>query len=139
MPLLTFIVVAAEVALLIKFAQTVGGLVVFGEVLLSAVFGLLILRTAGRSLLNPEKLIQLLIRPPSLRGIDAAGAALLGGLMLVLPGVLTDIGGIALVAWIVLRGGRSPQRPSSPDGSGTIDVEYEVKDPSPGDDAEPRT
>ncbi len=126
MPLLTFVLLCAEIALLIKFGQAVGGVPVLLEILLTGGLGILLLRTAGRSVLEPARLIELLVRFPTRNRVQSFGLLLLGGLLLLLPGLLSDALGLVLVARFFLRGGRALRgRPGGPD---TIDIEFEVKD-----------
>jgi len=127
MPLITFMLLAAEIALLIKFGQAVGGGVVFLEILLTGGLGLLLLRMAGRSVFEPARLIELLTRRPTRNLVQSLGLLFLGGLLLLIPGLLSDAVGLALVATFFLQGGRpSRRRPDEPD---TIDIEFEVQEP----------
>ncbi len=127
MPLLTFVLLCAEIALLIKFGQAVGGGPVLLEILLTGGLGILLLRTAGRSVLEPARLIELLTRFPTRNRVQSLGLLLLGGILLLIPGLLSDALGLVLVARFFLHGGRTPRR--SPDEPDTIDIEFEVKDP----------
>jgi len=128
MPLLAFVLLAVEIALLIKFGQAVGGGPVFLEILLTGGLGILLLRTAGRSVLEPARLIELLTRLPNRARVQSLGLLFLGGLLLLIPGLLSDAFGLVLVARFFLQGGRRPRR--SPDEPDTIDIEFEVKVPS---------
>ena len=127
MPLIAFVLLAAEIALLIKFGQAVRGGVVFLEILLTGALGVLLLRMAGRSVFEPARLIELLTRRPTRNLVQSLGLLFLGGLLLLIPGLLSDAAGLALVAGFFLQGGRaSRKRPEDPR---TIDVEFEVQDP----------
>jgi len=127
MPFLAFVLLCAEIALLIKFGQAVGGGPVLLEILLTGGLGILLLRTAGRSVLEPARLIELLTRLPNRARVQSLGLLFLGGLLLLIPGLLSDALGLVLVARFFLQGGRPPRR--SPDEPDTIDIEFEVKDP----------
>jgi len=127
MPFLTFVLLCAEIALLIKFGQAVGGGPVLLEILLTGGLGILLLRTAGRSVLEPARLIELLTRFPTRNRVQSLGLLLLGGILLLIPGLLSDALGLVLVARFFLHRGRAPRR--SPDEPDTIDIEFEVKDP----------
>ncbi len=124
MPLITFILLCAEIALLIKFAQAVGGGPVFLEILATAGLGILLLRMAGRSVFEPARMIELMTRRPTRDLIRSLGLLFLGGLLLLIPGLLSDAVGIVFVVGFVLRGGRSTrEQPTDPN---TIDVDFEV-------------
>jgi len=127
MPFLAFVLLCAEIALLIKFGQAVGGGPVFLEILLTGGLGILLLRTAGRSVFEPARLIELLARLPSRARVQSLGLLFLGGLLLLIPGLLSDALGLVLVAQFFLQGGRPKRR--SPDEPDMIDIEFEVKDP----------
>jgi len=124
MPLITFILLCAEIALLIKCAQAVGGGPVFLEILATAGLGILLLRMAGRSVFEPARMIELMTRRPTRDLIRSLGLLFLGGLLLLIPGLLSDAVGIVFVVGFVLRGGRSTrEQPTDPN---TIDVDFEV-------------
>ena len=129
MPFITFVLLCAEIALLIKFGQAVGGGIILLEILLTGGLGFLLLRAAGRSALEPGRLIELLMRPPNRNLVQSFGLLFLGGLLLLLPGILSDAAGLVLVArYFLQRGGTSRGRPEDPD---TIDVEFTVHDDAP--------
>jgi len=128
MPLITFIALCAEIAVLIKFSQVVGGAFILLEILVTAGVGLLLFRLAGRSVFEPARVIELMTRRPSRDLVKSLGLLFLGGLLLLIPGLLSDIVGLILVARYFLQGGRPDRRrPTDPD---TIDVEYTVHDDS---------
>ena len=127
MPFLSFVLLCAEIALLIKFAQTVGGGPVFLEILLTGGLGILLLRMAGRSVFDPARLLELFMRGPIRGLIQSLGFAFLGGLLLLIPGLLSDAAGLVLVLRFFLQRGHSPRR--RPDDPDTIDIEFEVQDP----------
>ena len=128
MPLLVFVLLCAEVAGLIKLGQAVGGAIAFVEILATGAVGLLLLRSAGRAVFRPDALINLLLRPPTLRTRQPAAALLLGSLLLVLPGLLTDAAGVVLIARYFVLGGRLRRTAEAPKPPGTIDVEFRVHD-----------
>ena len=127
MPFITFVLLCSEIALLIKFAQAFGGGPVLLEILLTGGVGILLLRMAGRSVFEPARVIQLLMRSPTRNLVQSLGLLLVSGLLLLIPGLLSDAFGLVLVARFFLQGGRPPRR--SPDEPDTIDIEFEVKDP----------
>jgi UPF0716 protein FxsA len=129
MPFLSFVLLCAEIALLIKFAQAVGGGTVLLEILLTGVLGILLLRMAGRSVFNPAGVIELLMRRPIRNLVQSLGLLFLGGLLLLIPGLLSDAVGLILVVRFFLQGGRGPRkRPDDPD---TIDIDFHVHEESP--------
>ena len=86
MPFLSFVLLCAEIALLIKFGQAVGGGPVFLEILLTGGLGILLLRMAGRSVFDPARLLELFMRPPT-RAADAPWTAGKCYVDLLYPGV----------------------------------------------------
>lgn len=129
MPFLSFVLLCAEIALLIKFAQAVGGGPVFLEILLTGGLGILLLRMAGRSVFDPARLLELFMRRPTRGLVHSLGLLFLGGLLLLIPGLLSDAVGLILVVRFFLQGGRAPRkRPDDPD---TIDIDFHVHEDSP--------
>ena len=129
MPLIAFVALALEIALLIKFGQVVGAGPVFLEILLTGGLGVLLLRTAGRSVFEPARLIELLMRPPTRALVQSLGLLFLGGLLVLIPGLLSDAFGLVLVLRFFLQGGR--RRRARPEESDTIDVKFHVHEDSP--------
>ena len=129
MPFLFFVLLCAEIALLIKFTQTVGGAPVFLEILLTGGLGILLLRMAGRSVFKPGRVVELLSRRPTRSLIQSLGLVFLGGLLLLIPGLLSDAAGLVLVLRFFLKGGRAPRE--RPDDSDTIDIDFHVHEDSP--------
>lgn len=128
MPLVAFVLLCAEIALLIKFGQAVGGAAVLLEILISGGLGFLLVRSAGRSVFEPARVIELLARPTRTL-VQSLGLLFLGGLLLLLPGLMSDVVGAVLVVRFFGRRLRSPRaRPPAPN---TIDVEFEVHDDAP--------
>jgi len=135
MPLLTFVLLAAEIALLIKLGQVIGGGLLLAEILISGAVGMLLLRASGRKLFDSRRLIALLVERPDLRSRDPILSLVYGGLLLLIPGLLSDLAGFVLVMRYALRGGRfSPPR-ADRGGSGAIDIDFEVQDNASENDA----
>lgn len=90
-----------EVVLTVQVASQIGGLMMFGEILLSAFIGIAILFNFRATLLSN-------IMELRERRVDANGfykrnlLSLLGAILLILPGILTDI--IAVVIHLFLAG-----------------------------------
>jgi UPF0716 protein FxsA len=129
MPFLLFVLLCAEIALLIKFGQAVGGGPVFLEILLTGGLGILFLRSAGQSIFEPARVIDLLSRRPTRNLVQSLGSLFLGGLLLLIPGLLSDAVGLILVLRFFLQRGRAPRR--RPDDPHTIDVDFHVHDDAP--------
>jgi UPF0716 family protein affecting phage T7 exclusion len=129
MPFITFVVLCAEIALLIKLGQAVGGGSVLIEILLTGGLGILLLRMAGRSVFEPARLLELLMRSPTRNLVKSLGLLFLGGLLLLIPGLLSDAVGLVLVFRFFLQGGRTPR--GRPDDPNTIDVDFQVHDDAP--------
>lgn len=128
MPFITFVLICAELAVLIKLGQAVGAAGVLLEILATAALGVLLLRRAGRSVFEPARIIELLSRRPTRSLVQSLGLLFFGGLLLLLPGLLSDVVGVVLVARFFLRR-RIPQPP--PQDPETIDVEFHVhEDPT---------
>ena len=129
MPFISFVLFCAEIALLIKFGQAVGGGPVFLEILLTGGLGILLFRMAGRSVFDPARVIQLLIRPPTRSLVQSLGLLFLGGLLLLIPGLLSDAAGLVLVVRFFFQGGRKPRAGS--DDPDAIDIDFQVHKNSP--------
>jgi UPF0716 protein FxsA len=129
MPFLLFVLLCAEIALLIKFGQAVGGAPVFLEILLSGGLGILFLRSAGRSVFESARVIELLSRRPTRNLVQSLGLLFLGGLLLLIPGLLSDAVGLLLVVRFFLQRGRTSR--GSSDDPDTIDVDFHVHDDAP--------
>ena len=131
MPFITFVLLCAEIALLIKFGQAVGGFLTLVEILLTGGIGLLLLRMAGRSVFEPARLIELMTRRPTRGLVQSLGLLFLGGLLLLVPGLLSDVVGAAFVVRFFLQGGRpSRDRRVDPD---TIDIDFQVHEERSGE------
>ncbi len=128
MPILVFVFLAAEVAILIKLAQLIGGGLVLAEIVVTAIFGYLLLRQARTAIADTRAWIEFLIRPT--QGARRPGwSLLLPAVLLILPGILTDILGLTLLARYFVRGGRvtgpPPPEKNPPE---VIDVDFKVHD-----------
>ena len=127
MPLLGFVLLFLELALLIKLGQGIGGGLVFAEIVLSGVLGYSMMRLVGRTAFQPAQLIGVFLHAAG-KGFSKRKPVewlLFGSLLLVIPGILTDIVGLVFIARFFVRSGSLRQPPSSPD---SIDVEFDVQD-----------
>ena len=124
-PILLFAFVCIEIVLLIKLAQ-VGGGFVLAEILLSGVIGYLVLRLAGKTSVRADTLIELLLRPAA--NLRRPGWGLIfGAILLIIPGIMSDILGIVLILrHLLARPTRPSEAPTGP--SDVIDVDFEVRD-----------
>jgi UPF0716 protein FxsA len=129
MPLLLLVLLFAEVALLIELGRSIGGTLLFVELLASAALGFLAIRLAGRSFVRTSEFVSLLNEPG--RALRSSGLSLVAaGLLLILPGALSDLAGLFLIGRFLLmrlRGETRRGRGTEPD---VIDVEYRVHDDS---------
>ena len=99
MPILVFLFFCAEIVVLIKLAGVIGGWFVLLEIIASGVIGYLLIKRAGRAILRSDRLIALIARPVS--GLYRLRFSLvLAGLLLLLPGILTDLAGLLLLSLI---------------------------------------
>lgn len=129
MPLLAFVVLFLELTLLILFGQRLGFSLLFAEVLLSGVAGYSLMRSAGRTAFQPAQLIGLFLHGarPGLASRQPAEWLLLGCLLLIVPGILTDLLGLVFITRFFMR---SRTQPQSSAGSDSIDVKFDVHDDS---------
>ena len=130
MPLLLFALACIEVFGLIRIGRVIGGPTVLGVILLTAVVGLVLLRLRGGTALTAV-VVSLLAGRVSSKELFRRRelSLLLGGILLLIPGLLTDVLGLGLVARYLLTRGR-PQRPAKEEPD-VIDVEFEVHDDAP--------
>ena len=129
MPLLGFVLLFLELALLIKLGQGIGGGLVFAEILLSGFLGYSLMRFVGRVVFQPAQLIGMFLHAAG-SGFSSRKPVewlLFGSLLLIVPGILTDILGLIFIARFFVRG-RSLRQPPSPSDPNTIDVEFDVHD-----------
>ncbi len=132
MPMLLLLLLFAEIAALIKLASAIGGYVLL-ELLATAAIGFGLLRLAGRTFLRTEELIALMANP-SRYVRQSAWALILAGLLLIVPGILSDLLALVLIGrflWGRLSRSSNGRRPSR-DGH-TIDVEFHVHDEEPSE------
>jgi len=123
MPFLFFLFACVELFGLIKIGQLIGGAPILGEIILTGVIGVILLRLgAGNAVAG--MMVSLLAGQFSLQQILHRRALrfLLAGVLLLVPGLLTDLAGIVLLATYFIP---SRKRVSADD---VIDVEYEVHD-----------
>ena len=127
MPLLGFVLLFLELFLLIKLGQGIGGGLVLAEILLSGFLGYSLMRLGGRTVFQPAQLIGVF-----LHGVGSGFSSrkpvewlLFGSLLLIIPGILTDIIGLIFIARFFVRGNSQRQ---SPEESDSIDVEFDVQD-----------
>jgi len=127
MPLLGFVLLFLELVLLIKLGQGIGGGLVFAEILLSGFLGYSLMRFVGRTAFQPAQLIGVFLHAAG-SGFSSRKPVewlLFGSLLLIIPGILTDIVGLVFIARFFVRGGSVRRPPSDPN---SIDVEFDVHD-----------
>ena len=129
MPLLGFVLLFLEIFLLIKLGQGVGFALVLAEILGSGFIGYSLMRFAGRTAFQPAQLIGMF-----LHGIGSNFSSrkpvqqlLFGSLLLIVPGILTDILGLVLIVRFFLLRGSNHQSSGESD---SIDIEFDVRDDS---------
>lgn len=129
MPVLVLFLLFAEIATLIKLGQTIGGGSLLIEILATAALGFLVLRLAGRAFVRANELVALMANP-SRYFRSSSLSLILAGILLIVPGLLSDLAGLALVArYFVSRPSRGTPEPKSKDPD-VIDVEYSVHEDS---------
>jgi len=127
MPMLILLVFFAEIAILIKLGQGIGGAALLVEILATGLLGWGLLRRAGRAVRRPEELIALLTNPAHYLRRSSL-SLVLAGVLLLAPGLLSDLVGIALAVRFFVSGDRSRPRSSGPRDPDVIDVDYRVHD-----------
>lgn len=129
MLIILFIIACIEVASLIKLGQAIGGGPVLGVIILTAVLGLTLLRLGGRATFSKLAANAFAGRLSATDLLRRELSLLLAGILLIVPGLLTDAAGIAFLGRYFLS--RFPShRPKSKEGD-VIDVEYQVHDKVP--------
>jgi UPF0716 family protein affecting phage T7 exclusion len=131
-PTLGFVWLFLEFFLLIVTAGAIGFGAMLAEILLSGFVGYLLMRFAGRTLFQPAQLIGVFLHATGNAFLSRKPIEwlLLGSLLLIIPGFLSDLVGLVLVArWALHRGphGHPPSDIDSVD-SEVIDVEFDVRD-----------
>ena len=125
-----FVIACVEVIGLIKLGQVIGGGAVIGLILLTAVLGWALLRLGGGTALS-GLVLNLFSGRLSIRRLlcQRELALLLAGVFLIVPGVLTDLLGLGLLARYAVT------KPPPPHSRGkerdVIDVEYHIHDEVP--------
>ncbi|MCD5417644.1 FxsA family protein [Candidatus Bipolaricaulota bacterium] len=127
MALLIFIVlaviIAVELFFLVKLTQILGGAVVLGMIIITALLGIGLLRILGKKNIVQILLFDIWHRRITLPFLLRDMGPLLSGLFLLIPGPITDLIGLFLFAnWLVDR-----RRPSQCPPE-VIDIDYKVHD-----------
>jgi len=132
MPLFLFVLACAEIAVLVKLGQGIGGGAVLGEVLLSGVLGMIILQLKGRAILK-NVAVSVFIGRLTLRSLMRRELLpLIAGILLIFPGMLSDVFALyLLLRYSLTRPLSSGSTSDTSDADGTIDVEYKVHDDEP--------
>jgi len=131
MPIILLVALFADFALLVKFGRVFGGAWLLIEILATAGLGYWLIRRAGRRMLRTNELIAVMANPAEYFR-RSGWPLILAGLLLIVPGILSDgLGLILFIRALALRrqGGTSEpshQRTSTDDD--IIDVEYEVRE-----------
>ena len=123
-PILIFFFACIEFFGLIEIGKLIGGGPIFGEILLTGVIGVILLRVSvGKAL--PGMVISLFAGRFPIRSLlrQRELRLLLAGVLLLIPGVVSDLAGFVLIGRYLIP---SRHRPSADEN--VIDVEYEVHD-----------
>ncbi len=137
-PLFILLLPLAEIAGFILVGQRIGLFPTLSLILLSAVAGIVLMRVQGFGVLTRLRQSGQEGRAPGKELLDAA-MILIAGILLLIPGFLTDIIGLALflppvrsflwnrlmrnVVVVDISGMQSARRPGSSDGQRTIDLD----------------
>ena len=130
MPFAGFVLLFLELYLLITLGARIGFGLMLAEILLTGVLGYWVMRRVGRTAFQPAQLIGVFLHAVG-RGMATRRPIewlLLGGLLLIIPGILTDILGLVLVASFLGRIGRDRQSHQSTSTSEPIDIEFDIRD-----------
>ena len=137
MALILLLSLFAEIALLIKFGQFIGGGWLLLEILASAALGYWFIRRAGRRFLRTDELIGVMANPAEYMR-RSGWPLILAGILLIVPGILGDLLGL----WLFARarfgapqgdpssGDAPPSSTTSSSDPDTIDIEYSVHEDS---------
>lgn len=123
-PIIVFIIACVEIIGLIKLGQAMGGTVVLGVILLTAVLGFILLQIGGRSALTKLAMNAFVGRLSLRELLRRELSLLLASVLLILPGLLSDAAGVVLLARHLLTGSR-PSRPHGVEDD-AIDIDYQV-------------
>lgn len=129
MPFLGFVLLFLELYLLITLGARIGFAMMFAEILLTGALGYWVMRRIGRTAFQPAQLIGVFLHAVG-RGMAARRPIewlLLGGLLLIIPGILTDILGLILVATFLGRIGRGTREHQPSSKSEPIDIDFDVR------------
>jgi len=132
MPFYLFVFVCVEIVVLVKLGQVIGGGAVIGEVLLSAVLGMIILQLKGRAILK-NVAVSVFVGRLTLRSLMRHELLpLVASILLIVPGILSDFFALYLLArYAFLCPPSAAGTDDTPGSDGTIDVEYKVHDDEP--------
>ena len=124
-PVLIFVFACLELFIMIEIGQLIGPGPIFGEILLTGIVGVVLLQISfGRAISG--MIVQLFAGRFTIRDLLRRRELilLLAGLLFLLPGIISDIGGLVLIGRYLL----SRARKVPPPENDVIDVEYEVHD-----------
>lgn len=129
MAIYLFFFACLELAGLIKLGQTIGAGSLLGLILLTGIIGMLCLRLGGRGAII-RVMTGLAQERVTLRRLALRRSLfpMFAGILLIIPGVLSDLVGIILIA-LYLTGRTRPQPPSREKGE-VIDIDYQVHEDS---------
>ncbi|MCI2425198.1 FxsA family protein [Candidatus Acetothermia bacterium] len=127
MALVIFILLAAIIAIelffLVKLIQILGGVVVLGMIIITALFGINVLRILGKQKIAQLLLFDIWQQRITLSFLLRDMGLLLSGLFLLIPGLITDIIGLFLLVYWSLNRRRPSGHPPN-----VIDIDYKVHD-----------
>lgn len=143
--LLFIVLPLAEIYVLVQVGSAIGAIATVALVVFSAVLGSLLVRHQGLRTLQQIRASLDRGEPPAIPMLEG-GLLVIGGILLLIPGFITDVvGGLLLIAPLrrllilgfVARAARKPPRPgpgaapgpqSPPEGPRTIEGEYRRED-----------